>query len=394
MEVAAEFHQEEVLVWLLRDATVFERELVGVFALERKLAKSLVVALENGLHPWWNRTREVSLKWRASSDMEFVSAPEGFSSDCGWWTTLSGATSALRGLGSEIRLGPARPNEKLGVRSTGELKWTEAMSQAQMADAKLARLVVFPCGVTAIGEWALHNFAALELVVFPASCIDFGMSAFEGCKALRAISLPAGCKATGEWAIAGCSSLVSVAIPAGCTTISSGCFSGSTSLTGVRFPNGLRLIGEWAFYGSALKEIALPDGCEVAKCAFGRCKALTKVMIGSDCCSIGESAFRDCIALVSVTIGVGCLSIGQGVFAHCGALTTVTIEDGLKSIDWYAFVNCTRLASVTLPSSVQSVGFCGFGNCKSLATVAIPKGCRLDTGHDAFWGCSPQVTRF
>jgi hypothetical protein len=78
MEVAVEFHQEEVLAWLLRDATVFERELLGVFALERKLAASLKVALENGFHPWWSSTREVSLRWRASSEMEFVSAPGFF----------------------------------------------------------------------------------------------------------------------------------------------------------------------------------------------------------------------------------------------------------------------------------------------------------------------------
>jgi hypothetical protein len=78
MEVAAEFHQEEVLTWLHRDATVFERELLGVFALERKLADSLVVALENGFHPWWSRTRDVSLKWLAGSMLEFVTAPEGF----------------------------------------------------------------------------------------------------------------------------------------------------------------------------------------------------------------------------------------------------------------------------------------------------------------------------
>jgi hypothetical protein len=32
MEVAAEFHQEEVLAWLHRDATVFEREGLLVFA--------------------------------------------------------------------------------------------------------------------------------------------------------------------------------------------------------------------------------------------------------------------------------------------------------------------------------------------------------------------------
>jgi hypothetical protein len=96
MEVAAEFHQEEMLMWFLRDATVLERELLGVFALERRLADSLVVALDNRFHPWWMRTRDISLKWRASLRLEFVPAPVGFSSDGGWWTSVSGATSALQ----------------------------------------------------------------------------------------------------------------------------------------------------------------------------------------------------------------------------------------------------------------------------------------------------------
>jgi hypothetical protein len=119
----------------------------------------------------------------------------------------------------------------------------------------------------------------------------------------------------------------------------------------VRFPHGLRLIEEHAFDGSALKEIALPDGCEVAEYALWECEALTKVNIGAGCRSIGESAFQGCKALTSVTIGVGCASIGPWAFAFCGALTMVTIEEGLESIDRYAFVYCARLASVTLPSS-------------------------------------------
>jgi hypothetical protein len=49
LQVAAEFHQEEVLAWLLRDTTVFERELLGVLTLERKLADLLVVEMTTGL---------------------------------------------------------------------------------------------------------------------------------------------------------------------------------------------------------------------------------------------------------------------------------------------------------------------------------------------------------
>jgi hypothetical protein len=48
LEVAAEFHQHEVLLWLLRDVTDFEFQLLAVFVLERKLADSVEIALANG----------------------------------------------------------------------------------------------------------------------------------------------------------------------------------------------------------------------------------------------------------------------------------------------------------------------------------------------------------
>jgi hypothetical protein len=222
-------------VWLLRDATVFERELLGVFALERKLADSLVVALENGFRPWWGRTREVSLKWRASAMMEFMSAPGGFSSEGGWWTAVSGVTSALRGLGGESSHGPGLPDGVLRVGAAVEFEWTKAMSQAQLGDAKLVKSVVFAVGAAAIGERALFRFGVLESVVFTVGCIDIGDYAFAGCTALKAILLPVGCKATGVFAFIGCSSLVRATISGGCSTVRCGCFSSSSSLTRVKF---------------------------------------------------------------------------------------------------------------------------------------------------------------
>jgi hypothetical protein len=82
LEVSADFHREVALGWLLREASVFERELFAVFALERHLADGLLVVYRNGLRPWSYRTREAAKKWgvSASAGLEFVSAPEGFES--------------------------------------------------------------------------------------------------------------------------------------------------------------------------------------------------------------------------------------------------------------------------------------------------------------------------
>jgi hypothetical protein len=49
--VAAQFHQEGVLVWLIRDTTIIERGPAGAFLLERKLADTLLVASRAVLFP-------------------------------------------------------------------------------------------------------------------------------------------------------------------------------------------------------------------------------------------------------------------------------------------------------------------------------------------------------
>jgi hypothetical protein len=130
MEVAGEFHQGEVLAWLLRYATIPERELFSVLALERKLADSLMVAFENGFRPWWYRTREMSLKWRPSVKLEFTSPPDGFSVRGGWLTFKKGGDSALPAL------------DKGGSRV-----WTLPRS----VDRRDLMCAVLPAGVTAMG---------------------------------------------------------------------------------------------------------------------------------------------------------------------------------------------------------------------------------------------------
>jgi cell division protein FtsB len=83
------------------------------------------------------------------------------------------------------------------VRTTGEVvwttgkrrviaefngEWTAAVSRAQLGDAWRVQSVVFPSGVTAIGEKALYRFEVPESVAFPAGCIRFGFEAFAHCK--------------------------------------------------------------------------------------------------------------------------------------------------------------------------------------------------------------------
>jgi hypothetical protein len=344
LEVAAEFHQPEMLTWLLRDATVFDCELLAVFALGRRLADSLVVAFGSGFRPWWSRTREQASKWRASSRLDFMSAPEGFSAEGGWWTDVLGVVSALTALGCEGGDGPTQMDAAHGGRSAFGGEWTKTMSQTQLGDGAVVKSIVFPVGVTAIGEQALRGFEVLESVVFPANCSVFDTYCLYSCRSLRAVLLQVGCTATGVGAFCCCSSLTSVTIPVGCSMISDWSFARCHSLRSVSIPNSCVLVGSNAFLCSGLRHVVIPEGCE-----------------------IGKSAFQWCQSLATVTIGTGCTKI----------------ED-------YAFLGCTVLALVALPSTLMSIGQWTFGNCPELATIAIPKGCRVNG--DPFQGSRTCVT--
>jgi hypothetical protein len=350
LRVAIEYHQPDVLGWLLRDATVFERELLGVFLFERRLADSLVVGLDGGLLFWWSRTRALSLKWRPSANLELARAPRGFSSEGGWWTTASGAASALPALGPRSMSGIAQPRTVLAlwrrrVVSGFPGMWTEEASEALLGGKAEVKSVVFPVGVTAFGKEALYEFATLESVVFPPSCTSFSDKSFADCKSLRAVSLPAGCKATGYYAFARCSSLVCVEIPVGCREVSEGSFRWCSSLTRVRIPNGCACVGYCSFSGGSIKEITIPDRCEV-----------------------DEQAFEQCTRLTTVTVGVGCKAIGHSAFEGCAAL-----------------------ASVRLPFTLEGVGAWAFGDCPALDAIAIPRKCRVDS--DAFSQSPTRVVR-
>jgi hypothetical protein len=364
MGVAAEFHQPEVLGWLLRDATVFDRELLGVFTLERKLADSLEIAFASGFHPWWSRTRDAALKWRASSHLEFVSAPEGFWSEGGWWTDVAGVVTALPARGFRTPAGWAQPGRTLTnwvhrFIWAWDGRWTKVMSDALLGRKAEVKAVVFPPGVTAIGWEALEGFEILESVVFPAGCTAFRTmgwfevmrpwgalccDAFWDCRSLKSISIPAGCKATGDRTFYGCSSLESVIIPVGCTTIGRECFAGCESLTTVQIPKSCEWVGDGAFFESGLNQVVIPDGCR-----------------------IDWEAFTCCRFLKTVVIGTGCRSIPRGAFSFCFAL-----------------------GSVTLPSTVRSIDAWAFQDCHSLTTIAVPPGCRLD--RNAFFGATTRVT--
>jgi hypothetical protein len=256
MKVAAEFHQPEVLAWFVRDAKISEHELLAVSALERKQADTLLVAFENGLRPWWGCTRESSLQWRPSAKMEFVSAPEGFSAEGGWWRSETGEESALPPLESE-----------------GDGRWfrPEWVGEEGLAYAAL------PPGVTMIDSSAFQCCAGLTQVEFPSSLRTIGGGAFRWCTSFARVEFPSSLARIMGWAFYGCSALTELRIPANVTIIEALAFTSCSSLTQLELPSSVTTIEGSAFSGcSGLTQLQIPSSVTViGTSAFANCSALT-----------------------------------------------------------------------------------------------------------------------
>jgi hypothetical protein len=72
---AAEWHQLEPLMWLLREASPVELELFSCFALERHLADGIMAVLDGQLKPWLRRSREAALRWGPAQKLDSGRAP-------------------------------------------------------------------------------------------------------------------------------------------------------------------------------------------------------------------------------------------------------------------------------------------------------------------------------
>jgi hypothetical protein len=75
LEVAADFHRAEILMWLFDNASVGVRERFIQFALRRHLADSLLAVLKGGYLPWSRSSREAASRWPPASVIPFRTPP-------------------------------------------------------------------------------------------------------------------------------------------------------------------------------------------------------------------------------------------------------------------------------------------------------------------------------
>jgi hypothetical protein len=349
LEVAAEFHQLEALVWLVRDASIVELELLAVFALEQKLADMLVVAFDNGFRPWWGQTRELAVEWRASARFVFVPAPVGFLTEGGWWRDTL-----------EVDL----PLPRIGDGTGGE--WTLPASIAR----QLIINVFLPPRVTTISERCFFGCSDLVQVGISSSVVAIGHSAFFACFNLTRVGIPASVRRIGKFAFCGCSALTQITIPSGVSAIGTGVFQRCSGLRSIAIPPRVTIIGRSAFEG---------------------CSALTQVQMPSAVTTIGHSSFKGCSSLTLMVIPSRVTTIGLCAFEGCCSLERVAIPSALMIVGSSAFRGCSGLIDMVIPSDFASLGSCDFmcvtklerltlvGSWLSPAIVAGLEGCLTST---------------
>ena len=314
----------------------------------------------------------------------------------------------------------------IGSNSNYEFGWTKTIPAFAFYGSAITS-IVFPNGVTSIGQAAFSNCRNLTSITIPNGVTSLGDSVFNNCSNLSKLIVPSTVTSMGGSSFYGCSS-IKTAGPIGSNsdyefgwtnTIPANAFFGS-NITSVTIPNTVTSIGRAAFYYcDKLTDIILPNGLtSIEDSTFGYCKKLTSMNIPTSVTSIGSEVFQSCYGLTSVTVPESVGTIGQNAFRYCSEiktagpigsdsnyefgwtktipdhafmgcsnLTVITIPDSITTIGDYAFSYCSRLQNLTLPNKVTLLGDYSFEGCSSLTKITIPNSV-TSIGSHAFQSCS------
>lgn len=170
-----------------------------------------------------------------------------------------------------------------------------------------------------------HLREEIRRVVFPDGMTSVGDLAFYDCKLLTTVVLPSSNKTIGSYAFAQCEKLTMLKLGGNETSIGDAAFYGCLSLDAVRLPYALETLGTQAFY---------------------RCESLTTVTIQHGLKEMGTSVFAYCKNLVSVTINARLTALPDWTFYGCESLSSVSLPETTHSVEDYAFKNCDSLATI------------------------------------------------
>lgn len=141
--------------------------------------------------------------------------------------------------------------------------------------------ITVPNSVTKIGHSAFSMCTALTEVTLPVRLEKLPNALFFGCKALTKVTLPQNITKIDMSTFEDCKALTSISLPQSVGVIDQNAFK-NTALTSVPVTTSLKSIESSAFEGcNRITSVSLPSRVEVEMFAFKNCKALKKVVIGS-----------------------------------------------------------------------------------------------------------------
>ncbi len=230
------------------------------------------------------------------------------------------------------------------------------------------RTILFPDGITSIGDNAFNGFINLTSITIPNSVEGIGSYAFKGCSGLTSITIPNSVTGIGASVFDGCSRLTSIVWNAkNCENYSYHPFKNIRSqITSFTIGDNVQYVPTYLCEGMS---------------------KLTSITIPNSVTEIGEKAFQLCSGLTSVTIGNSVWRIGDEAFLGCSSLNSVTIGNSVTHIKPWAFKDCSSLSTITIPNSVISIGYGTFDGCVSLGKVSLGYGIEV-INEEAFAGCN------
>jgi hypothetical protein len=287
LEVAADFHREEPLAWLIRDATDLEREVFAEFALERHLADALLVAFESGQRIWSRRCRALVGEWPAVRGIDLYEAPEGLSGGVGWVVYAGGRVVPLPATWGDFVL-PAADRDRV-VRVTSPWAAT-GLGERGFSGCYWLLRVNLPVALSRIGNYAFLNCHALARLRLPPGVTDIGDFAFAGCMALRALDLPDGLVSIGDWAFDCCACLTRISIPSSVTRVSNWVFNGCFGLANPSVPDWVASV-DFNYHRAGVGDRGMLDGIGSQRTAE---RPSARRATPSFCRRVGESRRTTC----------------------------------------------------------------------------------------------------
>lgn len=155
--------------------------------------------------------------------------------------------------------------------------------------------------------FSIDGRMCIKNIIFPEGLTEIGNYAFYKCVNLESVKIPYGVKRIGDHTFSYCESLTSINIPNSVTGIAGMAFEKCESLKNITIPDSVTTIGSYAFqFCINLTSITIPNRItNIGMYTFANCKSLSSLVIPNSVTNIDKSAFDKCSKLEFVTLGDG-----------------------------------------------------------------------------------------